>query len=519
MVRLGGVSEVAELLGVSRQRLGILRNGGSFPDPVADLAVGPIWDLDEIAAWMSSGLRRTSAGRPSAAESQRLLGDRFGLEDRIGTGGFADVFRALDRKTGDLVAVKVLRDVDNIDTEEVHRFKRELRFQTGLAHQNVIPVLAQGDCSGRDEIWYAMPLATGSLLDVIAEFKDNPAAIADVMRQLCAGLTYVHKTGILHRDLKPANILRTAGGGWAISDFGLARESELMSQALTSTLRQGLGTGVYAAPEQLMRPKDADARADVFSLGKILQHLLTGELPISDDSLKNGPLRPVILRATARHDKRYETPAKFMDAIERALEADKITWRSPEDVANTFMARMQTPGVDAIAVEEFVSWAQRVDPKDDVAQGEVQRVLTGMTAETIVFAWQNNSPGFLVVYENFCSYVNHRDFPFAYCDVLADFCRRTVQTTNDNEILRLTVRTLPELGRSHNRWHVQDVLANILQPIRDAETALVALEALQAAEIDNVTWAINDFVQRSLHPLLNEGIKTIKARGLNLLAS
>ncbi|WP_406211109.1 protein kinase [Kitasatospora sp. NBC_01560] len=162
-------------------------------------------------------------------------------------------------------------------------------------------------------------------------------------RQICSGLTYLHNQGIFHRDLKPANILRTTGGGWALSDFGLARESERQSEALTSTLRQGLGTLVYAAPEQLMRPRDVDVRSDVLSLGRILQHLVAGELPLSDDLIENGPLRPVILRATVKHDRRYATPGELMDAIERALEAGKVTWEAPEDIAKLLVARMKSP--------------------------------------------------------------------------------------------------------------------------------------------------------------------------------
>ncbi|MFJ2810555.1 serine/threonine-protein kinase [Kitasatospora sp. NPDC087271] len=506
------MSEVADLLGVSRQRLAALRNGGSFPDPVAEIAVGPIWDLDEIQDWLGSGLRRSSAGRPTAAEARRILGDRFILEEpKLDSGGFADVYRAADRKTGKLVAVKVLRDVTNIEQEAAVRFRRELTFLTEkLTHPNVIPVIAHGDGSDSDEIWYAMPLARGNLHDVAGQFTGNLPAIADVMRQISAGLQYVHEAGVLHRDLKPANILRTAEGGWAISDFGLARETERKSEALTSTLAQGLGTYVYAAPEQWIKPKDADERADVFSLGKILQHLVTGELPLSDDSIPNGPLRPVILRATAKHANRYRTAAELMNAIETALEADKITWKAPSDIADILAPRLKAKDADPIAIEEFLSWAQRIDRDDVLAQQQVERVLTSMSTEGIELCWQTDSAAFVTIYENFCFCVSVSSFPFSHCDVIADFAKRAVQVTNEIEILRLTVNTLPELGRSHNRWHVRDVLTDLLQPIRDAATALVALEALQAADPNDVAWSINDFVQRSLHPLLRDGIKEIK---------
>ncbi|QFZ78713.1 protein kinase [Streptomyces fagopyri] len=518
---MGGVSEVAGLLGISRQRIATLRDKGTFPDPVAEIALGPIWDLDEVEAWIGSGLRRTTAGRPSAAEARRILGNRFTLEEPpVGSGGFADVYRATDTKTGNLVAVKVLRDVENIEEEAARRFVRELRLLSEkLSHPNVIPVITHGDCTETSEIWYAMPLARGNLHDVAGQFKDNLPAIADVMRQICAGLTYVHQAKVLHRDLKPANVLRTAEGGWAISDFGLAREAERQSEALTSTLAQGLGTYVYSAPEQWKKPKDADERADVFSLGKILQHLVTGELPLSDDDIPNGPLRPVILRATARHANRYRTPSDLLNAIEKAMEADKITWQAPSDIADILTSRLAAKDADPIAVDEFLGWAQRVDADDLLAQKEVMRVLGAMSAETIQLCWQTDSAAFIAIFANFCTTVNASTFPFEYCDVIADFARRAVRTTSDATVLRLTVQTLPELGHYHNRWHVRDVLTGILQPIRDAETALVALEGIQTAVPADVAWSINDFVQRSLHPLLREGIREIKKKAPEVLAS
>ena len=108
-MRLGGLTEVADVLGVSTQRAATLRQRPDFPDPVGEIAQGPIWDLDVVAGWNNSGLRQTKAGRPKSEVRTRTLGGRFLLEpDPIGGGGFADVFRATDRKTGELVAVKVL---------------------------------------------------------------------------------------------------------------------------------------------------------------------------------------------------------------------------------------------------------------------------------------------------------------------------------------------------------------------------------------------------------------------------
>jgi hypothetical protein len=214
-MRIGGVTEVAAELRVTRQRMAKLRERPDFPDPVGELAQGPVWDLDGIAEWRDSGLRRTLAGRPTAAEASRTLGGRFVLEEPpIGRGGFADVYRAVDRKMSgrapSVVAVKVLRGMDQLDEEVIRRFRRELRLlDEDLHHPHVIPVISHGGTAD-EGMWYAMPLAKGSLADEIPDFVGAPAKVLDLMRQVCAGLIYVHQAGVFHRDLKPANILRTA---------------------------------------------------------------------------------------------------------------------------------------------------------------------------------------------------------------------------------------------------------------------------------------------------------------------
>jgi eukaryotic-like serine/threonine-protein kinase len=163
-MRLGGVAEVAAALGVSTQRLAVLRQRESSPAAAAEIAQGPIWDLDAIEAWASSGSRRSRPGRPSADEAHRLIGDRFEIEELpIGRGGFADVYRALDRQTDQTVAVKIQRDVQDLGGDAVRRFQHELRILRELSHPHVIPVIAPGSMSEQNDIWYAMPLAQGSL--------------------------------------------------------------------------------------------------------------------------------------------------------------------------------------------------------------------------------------------------------------------------------------------------------------------------------------------------------------------
>ena len=99
-----------------------------------------------------------------------------------------------------------------------------------------------------------------------------------VMREVCAGLAYIHKMRILHRDLKPENVLRTDRGTWAIADLGLAREVAETTVRLTATA-DAMGSAFYTAPEQWRDAKRVDERTDIYSAGKILQALVTGDAP------------------------------------------------------------------------------------------------------------------------------------------------------------------------------------------------------------------------------------------------
>ncbi|SJN12093.1 serine/threonine protein kinase [Leucobacter sp. 7(1)] len=507
-MRLGGLSEVADELGVTPQRIAALRQRPDFPDAVGEIAQGPIWDLDVIKAWNGSGLRQKKAGRPKTDLTVRTLGGRFILElPAIGSGGFADVFRATDRKTGDVVAIKVLRESAAVDPEVISRFTRELRLLEGLRHPNVISVIAQGETDSQD-VWYAMPLAQGSLADFIEKVDGNPPLIVDIMRQICAGLAYIHGNGVYHRDLKPANVLRLESGEWAVSDFGLAVEAERETTPLTSTLRAGMGSWVYAAPEQWTRARSADHRSDVYSLGKMLQELVTQEYPVNTE-MPAGPLRPVVERATANSPaSRYSSVAEFLEALERTLgtRQEHDAWESREQTAERLRDRMLSPSTTPADLIEMFEWATLLDESDDDDMKALTRVLPWCTSSSVEFLWNRDRGAFRRLFERFTDYVKRTGFSFEYCDVLANFMRRTVDVVSDSSVLRMAVAALAVLGPEHNRWHVRDVLVSVLQDVKLEEMSMAAIEGLRSVGRDQVGWSITDFTVRTLPPAIRAGI-------------
>lgn len=507
-LRMGGANEVADLLGVSRQRVAKLRDRPDFPQPIGAVGGRSIWNLDAVEAWGGSGAR-SGPGRPSDAQRERTLGERFVLEEQIGSGGYAVVYRAVDRKELDpsrrAVAVKVQH---NLQVDAIRRRERELRVLADISHPNVMSVLGRGETS-EDGYYYAMPLARGSLLEFAEEFlgPDNQQALLNLMRQVCAGMQHVHEHDVLHRDLKPANILRfeaepmaSVPDRWVLADFGLAVEVVRETTTLTAT-GAALGTPWYMAPEQWGHARDVDVRADIFSLGRILQELHFGDRSVN---LPTGDLRRVIMRATAPNpDDRHQSVTDFLADLERALaDVDAGRWETPEEIAQRHLQRLRFQDTTDAELDEVLDWALTLDLADSKEARALTTVLPALDEPAIKQLFGRRRVEFREAFKTHSRRVGEVNFDFTYCDVLADFGRRAVRATRDTDILRYTITSLTELGRNHNRWFVRGVVTGLLQELREPDEIFAAIDGLQDADRDAVGWTLTDFSVRSLAPEL-----------------
>lgn len=213
------------------------------------------------------------------AEPGLILGD-FELLSLLGRGGMGSVWRAWQRSLRREVAVKVLSSELAAEPGFVASFQREAELAASLRHPAIVPVYAVGEHEG---VWfYAMELVDGvTLADVLKERGTLPAREA-AQRVLSAaeGMAHAHSRGVWHRDLKPSNLLIEPGGAARVTDFGLAR---VASAGPTGTTLTALGTPSYIAPEQA-RQHTASAAVDVYGLGAVLYHALTGRPPFTGSS-------------------------------------------------------------------------------------------------------------------------------------------------------------------------------------------------------------------------------------------
>jgi len=205
--------------------------------------------------------------------------DTYRLVDQIGQGGMSTVYRAVDTRTQQEVAVKALAPTISSDKRFVRRFRREAGLLFRLRHPNIVPVTDYGEAKG--VVYLVMPLVLGDTLhDRLTQQKLSVPDLSRWIGQVSDALQFAHDQGVIHRDIKPANVMITRTGNALLTDFGLARLVE-GSHSLTGSML--MGTPAYVSPEQ-GRGQLLDARSDQYALGVILYQIAAGRLPFEGET-------------------------------------------------------------------------------------------------------------------------------------------------------------------------------------------------------------------------------------------
>jgi serine/threonine protein kinase len=229
----------------------------------------------------AAGLLTANQAQRAAKELETLLGQQipgYQLLEKLGQGSMGTVYKARQMSMNRLVAVKVLLPRLSADPKFLDRLTREAHLAARLSHNNIIQAIDVGSAGPLH--YFVMELVEGQTIrEIVDKGKIYPEGEAvEIILQIAQALQHAHRRGLIHRDVKPANIVLTTEGIAKLADLGMARETD---DAVRARREKGvtMGTPYYIAPEQIRGREDIDGRADIYSLGATLYHMVTGHPP------------------------------------------------------------------------------------------------------------------------------------------------------------------------------------------------------------------------------------------------
>ncbi len=317
----------------------------------------------------------------------KTFGGRYSIQEKIASGGMAEVYRAHDITLNRTVAVKILYSRYAAEAGFVARFRREAQAAANLNHPNIVNIY---DWGSEDSTYYiVMEFITGrTLKDIIAEQApmDEPTII-NIGRQVAAALSHAHSHNLIHRDIKPHNIIITEDGKVKVTDFGIARST-------TSTMTQTgsiLGTANYLSPEQA-QGNEVGSVSDIYSLGIVLFEMATGQVPFTGDSpvaialkhIHEAPplprrlnpnlpvnLQEVIVKAISKHPSdRYQSAEELSEDLGRCAKGLPI-------------APASAGGAETIVIPR-ISAAKKVEEKEEEPEKPSRRKLAWIIAAIVI---------------------------------------------------------------------------------------------------------------------------------------
>ncbi len=282
---------------------------------------------------------------------EQTFNNRYRLDRKLGEGGMATVYSGTDTLLRRRVAVKVLRPQYAADDEFVRRFYQEAESAAKLSHPNIVNTY---DVGRQDDTYYiVMELVDGpSLAEILAHDKKLPEPVAiDYAAQICNGLAYAHRSGLLHRDIKPANVLVTKDDVVKLSDFGIARAVSQQTMALT---KPGLvmGSVFYMSPEQALAQELHEA-SDLYSVGVVLYQMLTGNLPYNGESPVTVALKHINDPVPTIDTKRLGVSPALASIVNKLLQKKpENRFRSASEVATALREARERPSVAAYSIAD-----------------------------------------------------------------------------------------------------------------------------------------------------------------------
>lgn len=245
----------------------------------------------------------------------KIFGENYTAIKEIGRGGMGAVYLAMDNKLQRQVAIKELILPPNLEKEEIeqciYNFKREALAIARLSHENIVNIYDIGKESDLNH-YIVMELIDGKPISEIMQLHPlPPEMVLSVVIQICSALSYIHRNNVIHRDIKPENIIISGKGIAKLTDFGIAKSADEISDHKNSG--NIIGTILYMSPEQIQDPDNVDERADLYSFAISVYQLLTGKLPFSGENV-----REVLMKIMTKEP---QLPSELNPLLPKALDS------------------------------------------------------------------------------------------------------------------------------------------------------------------------------------------------------
>lgn len=308
-----------------------------------------------------------------------LLNGRYEVQQRVGMGGMADVYKAMDKTLNRYVAIKVLKAEFSLDKSFVAKFQAEARAAAGLSHPNIVSVYDVAEENG--SYFIVMELIDGITLKQYIEKKGRLSIkeATSIAIQVSTGIEAAHQNNIIHRDIKPQNIIISKDGKVKIADFGIAKAISTNTNTISSNV---MGSVHYSSPEQ-SRGGYLDAKSDIYSLGIVMFEMVTGRVPFDGDT--------TVAVAIQHLQDDIPSPKEIIPEVPISLEKIilKCTAKSPNQryaKAGALVADLKqsliTPNddfVDDVSEDDFGGMKTSVISRDEIRQikTETNRAILG----------------------------------------------------------------------------------------------------------------------------------------------
>ena len=301
----------------------------------------------------------------------KLLGNRYEIIEKIGSGGMATVYKARCLVLKRYVAVKVLRDEYTTDNEFIKRFNTEAESAASLTHPNIVSVY---DVGKEGNLYYiVMELIKGKTLKeiIVEDGRMGWKWSIKIAKQIASALETAHRNNIIHRDIKPHNIIITEEGVAKVTDFGIAKA---VSNSTITAFGTTIGSVHYFSPEHA-RGGFTDAKSDLYSLGVVLYEMITGKVPFDADTpvsvalkhMQEKPVEPIILNPSI--------PQSLNDLIMKTMEKEPtLRYNSATEIIEDLNKIIKNPEVEVLKNVESREGVQKLGKRTDSKNKKISKM-------------------------------------------------------------------------------------------------------------------------------------------------